>query len=90
MTNSKAIFLGAAMAGLLLGSTQGHAADKAASSKAAVGECHGVNSCKGKGECAGQSNSCKGQNACKGQGWTKLSKKACDKKKGTFKEMAKM
>lgn len=76
----------AAIAGLIMGAQTA----TASGSEKVVGECHGVNSCKGKSACAGESNSCKGQNSCKGKGWVKMDKEKCDKKKGTFKEMAKM
>lgn len=86
MNKQKTILVTAAIAGLLMTGPAALADD----TKAAVGECHGVNSCKGKGACAGEGNSCKGQNSCKGKGWVKMTKAKCDKKKGTFKEMAKM
>jgi hypothetical protein len=86
MTKQKSVLLTAALAGLLISGSHALAEDN---SSAAVGECHGINSCKGKGACAGEGNSCKGQNSCKGKGWTKLTKTKCEKKKGTFKEMAK-
>lgn len=85
------ILLSAAVAGLMMASSQSFASgDTSGKAQAAVGECHGINSCKGKSACKGESNACKGQNSCKGKGWVKLSKKACEKKGGTYKESAEM
>lgn len=84
---NKTTLLTAAIAGLMLSSCASTPASTGASSLAAAGECHGVNSCKGTGECGGAGHSCAGKNSCKGQGWIKLTKKECDAKGGTFKTM---
>ncbi|MDE3105193.1 MAG: hypothetical protein KGK08_08445 [Acidobacteriota bacterium] len=83
MTKSmKALMLGAAVTGLLGGSTvQLHAATTQTSVNA-LGQtayavatdskdkhaCKGQNSCKGKGGCKSSDNGCKAKNSCKGKG----------------------
>ena len=84
MTKSmKALLAGAALAGLMTGTTaklnaqpnQGRAGVRAAafnqdddSSKKEKHACKGQNSCKGKGGCKTGDNGCKGKNSCKGKG----------------------
>jgi len=85
MSNSmKALLAGAALAGLLTGTTaklqaqtvgQGNAGIKAVSDKKDKDKdktekhgCKGQNSCKGKGGCKASDNGCKGKNSCKGKG----------------------
>jgi len=84
MTKSKkALIAGAALAGLLAGTTTTiqasnllsgmHAAqsDQAPADNSKVKEkhaCKGQNSCKGKGGCKASDNGCKGKNSCKGKG----------------------
>jgi hypothetical protein len=85
MTNStKALLAGAALAGLMAGTTaklnaqslvQGRAGVRAASlsmdddsTKKEKHACKGQNSCKGKGGCKTGDNGCKGKNSCKGKG----------------------
>jgi hypothetical protein len=83
----KQTIVGAAVLGLLSFGI-GANADAGGSPPAAEpakGECHGMNSCKGTGACGGKGHSCAGLNECKGQGWLKMTKKACEEKKGTFK-----
>ncbi|MBX7230960.1 MAG: hypothetical protein K1X29_02640 [Bdellovibrionales bacterium] len=85
---NKTAILTAALTGLMMaGCASGTKATTDTSGAMAQGECHGVNSCKGTGECGGAGHSCAGKNSCKGQGWVKLSKKDCDTKGGTFKNM---
>jgi len=84
MTKSvKATIAGAALAGLITGTTarlyaRASGSDSAGSadktSKKATKHtkdkhaCKGQNSCKGKGGCKASDNGCKGQNSCKGKG----------------------
>jgi len=83
MTKStKALLAGAALAGLMTGTTaklnaqstgQGRAGVRAAAynlddSKTEKHACKGQNSCKGKGGCKSGDNGCKGKNSCKGKG----------------------
>ena len=84
MTKSKkALIAGAALAGLLAGTTTTiqasnllsgmHSAtqsDQAPADKKAKEKhaCKGQNSCKGKGGCKASDNGCKGKNSCKGKG----------------------
>src|ERR1700685_4085980 len=84
MTKSKkALVAGAALAGLLAGTSTTiqasnllsgfHAQDQSQDQKPApkVKEkhaCKGKNSCKGKGGCKSSDNGCKGKNSCKGKG----------------------
>jgi hypothetical protein len=83
MTKStKALLAGAALAGLMTGTTanlnaqslgQGRAGVRATSlslddSKTEKHACKGQNSCKGKGGCKAGDNGCKGKNSCKGKG----------------------
>jgi len=85
MTKStKALLAGAALAGLMTGTTvklnaqslgQSRAGVKAAafnlggiSDKTEKHACKGQNSCKGKGGCKSGDNGCKGKNSCKGKG----------------------
>jgi hypothetical protein len=81
-TSLKAMMLGAAVTGLLSGSTTPlHASTShdgaqfgqlATSSFLAADKqkhaCKGQNSCKGKGGCKAGDNGCKGKNSCKGKG----------------------
>ena len=82
MTKSKkALIAGAALAGLLAGTTTTiqasnllsgmHSAAQSDQSDNKVKEKHagkGQNSCKGKGGCKASDNGCKGKNSCKGKG----------------------
>jgi hypothetical protein len=82
MTKSKkALIAGAALAGLLAGTTTTiqasnllsgmHSAAQSDQSDNQVKEkhaCKGQNSCKGKGGCKASDNGCKGKNSCKGKG----------------------
>jgi hypothetical protein len=85
MTKStKALLAGAALAGLMTGTTanlnaqltsQGRAGLRSTSlnqsddsNKKDKHACKGQNSCKGKGGCKSGDNGCKGQNSCKGKG----------------------
>ena len=78
----KQSFLGAAISGILLGSSMTALADESAPSpdKGKAGHekagqdkhaCKGQNACKGHGGCKTDKHACKGQNACKGQGGCK-------------------
>ncbi len=77
---NKVALVSAAIAGIL-SATCGQAGPD---TKTADGKCYGINGCKGQGECATKEHGCGGMNACKGQGWLKLTKTACDEKKGKF------
>jgi hypothetical protein len=80
--NKKALMAGAALAGLLAGTTTTIQASNLLpglhSSFAAQDQsqdqvkekhaCKGQNSCKGKGGCKASDNGCKGKNSCKGKG----------------------
>jgi hypothetical protein len=84
MTKSKKAFVaGAALAGLLAGTTATiqasnllsglngttHSQDQKPDAKAKEKHaCKGQNSCKGKGGCKSSDNGCKGKNSCKGKG----------------------
>lgn len=84
MTKStKALLAGAALAGLMTGTTanlnaqlnQSRAGVRASafnmdddSNKKEKHACKGQNSCKGKGGCKTGDNGCKGKNSCKGKG----------------------
>ena len=82
MTKSKkALIAGAALAGLLAGTTTTiqasnflsgmHSISQSDQSDNKVKEkhaCKGQNSCKGKGGCKASDNGCKGKNSCKGKG----------------------
>ncbi|OAI42978.1 hypothetical protein AYO41_03075 [Verrucomicrobia bacterium SCGC AG-212-E04] len=75
---NKTLIIGAAMAGLVLGSAPVQAAQSTASDvgvvatdyakKKDVHSCKGKNSCKGNGGCKTGDNGCKGKNSCKGKG----------------------
>jgi len=80
-TSMKALLAGAALAGLLTGTTvnlnaqtsglnQGNAGLRTVSDKDKTEKhaCKGQNSCKGKGGCKASDNGCKGKNSCKGKG----------------------
>jgi len=80
--NHKALLAGAAIAGLMTGtSARIHAAQTnttgaqliqagtlADDSDKGKHACKGQNACKGQGGCKGGDNGCKGQNSCKGKG----------------------
>lgn len=86
--NKQVLFVGAALAGLLLANGCAHNKKQEStepSTEVATGECHGINSCKGKGDCGGKGYSCAGKNACKGKGWLKMTQADCAKKGGKFK-----
>ena len=59
--------MGAAISGIVAGSTVLLADDKKAD-KAAKHECKGKNECKGQGGCKASAAGCAGKNECKGQG----------------------
>ncbi|TGK07565.1 hypothetical protein EHO59_05540 [Leptospira semungkisensis] len=80
---TKSMIIGAALTGLFATGTM---AEQKTAKEEAKGECHGINSCKGTGDCGGKGHSCAGKNSCKGQGWTSLTKKDCEAKKGKFKD----
>ncbi len=81
---NKAVIVGAALAGLLAGTstpirasnllptlkTSFGAQDQSQSDKNGKEKhaCKGQNSCKGKGGCKSSDNGCKGKNSCKGKG----------------------
>jgi hypothetical protein len=86
MNTTKALLAGAALAGLIGGSTV-HATEAgktsvksataglvAADKSTDVHSCKGKNSCKGKGGCKTGDNGCKGKNSCKGKGGCKTTK----------------
>ncbi len=81
---SKALFMGAALSGLLIASGCAHSHDSMSGAQMAKGQCHGVNDCKGHGECKGAGHSCEGKNECKGKGWMGMSKADCDAKGGKY------
>lgn len=89
--NTKALILGAALAGIVATAhADKHEKKAEAAPTEASGECSGINSCKGKGACGGkdktgEAHSCAGKNACKGQGWVTATEKDCKAKKGTWK-----
>ncbi len=79
--NHKALLAGAAIAGLMTGTsarlhaaqtnafgTQLSQANTIADDSSGKHACKGQNACKGQGGCKGGDNSCKGQNSCKGKG----------------------
>jgi hypothetical protein len=81
--SNKFLITGAAVAGLLAGTTatlhasplksavsaQDDSKDKASDKKVKEKHaCKGQNSCKGKGGCKSSDNGCKGKNSCKGKG----------------------
>ncbi len=77
MTKSiRAIVMGAALTGLLAGTTaMAQTGDKDTGKKTTTDKkagdkhsCKGQNSCKGKGGCSAGDNGCKGHNSCKGKG----------------------
>ncbi|MFZ0477859.1 MAG: hypothetical protein WAL71_01830 [Terriglobales bacterium] len=85
MTSSmKALLAGAALAGLMTGTTTKLNAqsssqtrpgvravslnDDSGTSKGEKHACKGQNSCKGNGGCKSGDNGCKGKNSCKGKG----------------------
>ena len=97
MTKSKkALIAGAALAGLLVGTSPAiHASNllsgihgaglqsdqKADDSKVKEKHaCKGQNSCKGNGGCKSSDNGCKGKNSCKGKGGCKASDNGCKAK----------
>jgi hypothetical protein len=83
MTSSmKALLAGAALAGLMTGTTAKLNAQSSSQTRPGVRSvslnddtsktekhaCKGQNSCKGKGGCKAGDNGCKGKNSCKGKG----------------------
>jgi len=79
--NTKALFAGAALAGLISGGSVANAAnitklDKSNPSAGVMADakkvenhdCKGKNSCKGQGGCKSGENGCAGKNSCKGKG----------------------
>ena len=79
--NHKALLAGAAIAGLMTGTsarlhaaptsafgTQLTQANALADDSSGKHGCKGQNACKGQGGCKGGDNGCKGQNSCKGKG----------------------
>ena len=86
--NTKKILVGAAMFGLVGGSTLLTNSNALADHHDGKCKCQN-NTCKGKAtSCKGfGSDKCKGQNSCKGHGCLKAAdKKACDTAKGTWHE----
>jgi hypothetical protein len=79
---SRAILAGAAIIGLITGSSAFPAHSRSASGRAGTSltpldgtgdaadkhACKGQNRCKGKGGCKSGANACKGKNSCKGKG----------------------
>src|ERR1700739_2960328 len=84
------MFLGAAMAGVLAGTTakavRADQDSQATPQKMIVVPCYGLNACKGKGECGSKTdgNGCGAPNACKGQGWLSMPKKSCQAAGGSL------
>lgn len=80
MKPSKTVIAGAAIAGLLVGSSAVRAYATSTSHGAGVSlqtmddaqkgkhACKGQNECKGQGGCKTADNDCKGKNSCKGKG----------------------
>ncbi len=80
MKPSKALIAGAAIAGLLAGSSAVRTYAASTSSSTGVSlqtmddaqkakhACKGQNECKGQGGCKTVNNDCKGKNSCKGKG----------------------
>jgi uncharacterized membrane protein len=58
----------------------------AASAKADLAHCYGVNACGGHNDCKGANNACAGKAACKGQGFVAIPAKACGDIGGTVKD----
>jgi len=77
------MLLGAAMAGVLAGTTidvvRADQDSQSTPQKMVVVPCYGLNACQGKGECGSKTdgNGCGGSNACKGKGWLSMPKKSC-------------
>jgi hypothetical protein len=86
-----ALLAGAALAGLIAGtsaSLQAQTSDSSAGSSQTSSHskhvkekhaCKGQNSCKGKGGCKSSDNGCKGKNSCKGKGGCRTDGKAMPK-----------
>jgi gas vesicle protein len=64
--NRRKFLMGAAISGIVAGSTVLLADDK--KEKAAKHDCKGKNECKGQGGCKASAAGCAGKNECKGQG----------------------
>ena len=64
--NRRKFMMGAAISGIVAGSTVLLADDK--KTKAAKHDCKGKNECKGTGGCKSSAAGCAGKNECKGQG----------------------
>jgi hypothetical protein len=82
--SKKTLIAGAALAGLLTGTTAAFAASSKAPTNAGTnvqaadkGEhtCKGKNACKGEGGCKTGDMGCKGKNTCKGKGGCSTMKK---------------
>jgi uncharacterized membrane protein len=71
--NRRKFMMGAAVTGIVAGSTMLLADDK--KTKAAKHECKGKNDCKGQGGCKTSAAGCAGKNDCKGQGGCSTMKK---------------
>jgi hypothetical protein len=87
--NKKALFLTAAITGIMaVAHADQHAKDAASAGAAATptGECSGINTCKNTGQCGGAGHSCAGQNKCKGLGWVTKTEAECKAAKGKWKK----
>lgn len=80
--NKNKLLLSAALAGLMLGST--NCAKFSSATDSEVGHCQGVNSCKGQGDCGGKGHGCAGLNSCKGKGWVRKTEVECNSLEGKF------
>ncbi|MDE1463888.1 hypothetical protein [Spartinivicinus poritis] len=58
----------------------------AATGKADLAHCYGVNICGGHNDCKTANNACKGQASCKGQGFVAMPTKACNDVGGKVKD----
>ena len=65
--NRRKFLMGAAVTGIVAGSSMLLADDKKPA-KVAKHDCKGKNECKGQGGCKAGAAGCKGKNECKGQG----------------------
>ena len=74
--NRRKFLMGAAVTGIVAGSTMLLADDAKPKTKAAKHDCKGKNDCKGQGGCKTSANGCAGKNDCKGQGGCSTAKKA--------------
>src|SRR5277367_1283521 len=94
MLPSRAIIAGAAVAGLLTGSSAVTSYARSVSGSPIAPAhiladqdkgkhgCKGQNSCKGQGGCKAGDNGCKGKNSCQGKGGCKTTENSCKGKNG--------